>query len=225
MKHLENITLISVCGDSRYLIYTIKAALKCMEGISFKSVKILSNILVSCTSGIEIVKIDRLNQEQYSHFCLYELMNYVDTEYVLNFQWDGFVINPQLWNDEFLQFDYIGAPWIDLEHKNVGNGGFSLRSQRFLHSASKLTYNKNIQFQNHTNEQLVTPEDWFVCAYSHDKMVDMGVKFADMKLAYTFSVEHPSIHHRYNRFDLATYKSFGFHGAFNAAAMNTLKRV
>ena len=33
------------------------------------------------------------------------------TPHVLLIQWDGFVVNPSAWSDEFLDFDYVGARW------------------------------------------------------------------------------------------------------------------
>lgn len=220
--NLDNITLISVCGDARFLIGIIKAAKHCMKSVNFKNVKILSNTVVK-TEDIEIIQIPSLNQEQYCKFCLYELPKYVNTDFCLTFQGDGFIINPSLWNNDFLNYDYIGAPWIHEVINQVGNGGFSLRSQKFLYSANKLEYNSKIQFQvNIPAGQLVTPEDWFTCCYSYHDMINMGVKFADFDTAYKFSVEHPSQYKMYDRFDLSTYNSFGFHGVFNKAAMGQL---
>jgi hypothetical protein len=221
---LDNITLISVCGNSSRIAETIDAAHFCCKDIQFKSVKILSNCSID-EDGIEVIGIPTLNKEEYSHFLIYDFPQYIDTEYCLTFQWDGFVINPSRWKDEFLQFDYIGAPWLSDPTNNVGNGGFSLRSQKFMQSAKTLSYNSRIQFQPHIPAgQLVTPEDWFVCSYEYEKMIDLGVKFADINTAYKFSVEHPSNMKYYNRNDLSTYNSFGFHGDFNIAAMKLLEK-
>jgi hypothetical protein len=111
------------------------------------------------------------------------------------------------------------------EVKNqIGNGGFSLRSQKFLHSAKTLSYNSKLQFQKHIPAgELVTPEDWFACCYSYDEMIKNGVKFPSINLAYKFSVEHPSVFKNYDRYNILTYNSFGFHGSFNLAAMQLLE--
>lgn len=225
--NLKNITLISICGDAKYLVDTIRAARQCIKYIDFGGVKILSNVHVS-VNDIDIVKIPKLDKKQYSTFCLYELQKYIDTDYCLTFQGDGFIINPNLWTEEFLKYDYIGAPWIsETKVKNhVGNGGFSLRSQKFMSSGKTLEYNSDIQFQPHIPAgELVTPEDWFLCCYHYDEMLQMGIKFADINTAYLFSVEHPSNIKNYNRFDLKTYESFGFHGNFNKAAMLLLEKL
>lgn len=222
---LNNITLISVCGNAKFLINIIKAAQLCMKNVEFGSVKILSNISTT-VKNIEIIKIPNLNQEDYCKFCLYDLPSFIDTDYAITFQGDGFIINPNLWTNDFLNYDYIGAPWLSEVNNRVGNGGFSLRSKKFLCSAKTLEYNSKIQFQKHIpGGKLVTPEDWFACCYSYEKMLDLGVKFADINTAYKFSVEHPSTIKNYNRFDINTYESFGFHGSFNKAAMNLLETL
>lgn len=222
--NLKNITLVSICGDSRFLSNILKAAKHCLKYADFYKVKILSNILIP-DKDIEIVKIPNLNKEQYSLFSLYELPNHIDSEFCLTFQGDGYIIDNSYWSDSFLNFDYIGAPWVNQNKNCVGNGGFSLRSEKFLCLAKTLDYNSKIQFQKHIPAgQLITPEDWFACCYSYDKMTDMGVKFADINTAYQFSVEHPSLIKNYNRYNLSTYKSFGFHGEFNTAAMKLLEQ-
>lgn len=221
---LPDITLTSVCGNPKFLVGIIRAARCCMKNIDFGKIRILSNVEIKIPD-IEIVKIPSLDKEQYCNFCLYELPKYIDTEYCLTFQGDGFVINTDFWTDEFLDYDYIGAPWTQEVLNNVGNGGFSLRSKKFLYSAKTLEYNSKIQFQSHIPAgELVTPEDWFVCCYSYKKMVAMGVKFPSISLAYQFAVEHPSQYKSYDRFDISTYNSFGFHGDFNKAAMSLLEK-
>jgi len=54
---------------------------------------------------------------------------------------DGFVINPDKWDNQFFEYDYIGAPWEQVPHSyldpwgkphRVGNGGFSFRSKKLL---------------------------------------------------------------------------------------------
>lgn len=232
--NLDNITLVSLCGDARFLVGIIKAARQCMKYVDFKSVKILSNVMVDCPD-IEMIKIPPLNKEKYCTFSLYELPKYIHTDFCLTFQGDGFVINPDVWDEKFLNYDYIGAPWVEeINDKDriwktkaeniIGNGGFSLRSQKFLHSAKTLEYNSKIQFRDDIPyEDIITPEDWFTCCYSYKQMTGMGVKFADIETAYKFSVEHPSYYKIYAVDLLSTYNSFGFHGSFNTAAMKLLE--
>jgi len=221
---LKDITLVSICGNEQFLDKTIAAAQYCLKNIEYEDVIILSDKEFKA-DNIQCIKINSLNKEDYTNFCLYEFPSYIATKYCITFQWDGFVINPSLWTEEFYDYDYIGAPWLGSMNNNVGNGGFSLRSQKFLQSAKTLRYNSKIQFQPHIPAgELVTPEDWFVCNYEYQTMSNLGVKFADINLAYKFSVEHPSIFKVFNKNDIRTYNSFGFHGSFNAAAMRLLEK-
>ena len=84
--------------------------------------------------GCRMVDIPRIGSvAEYSRFVLKELGRYCNTEHVLLVQWDGYIINPQSWRPEFLEYDYIGAPWgWYQDNHRVGNGGFSLRSRRLL---------------------------------------------------------------------------------------------
>ena len=61
------------------------------------------------------------------------LDRFIDSDFVLVVQWDGYVLNASRWRDEFLLFDYVGARWPHHDDAYiVGNGGFSLRSRELL---------------------------------------------------------------------------------------------
>lgn len=78
----------------------------------------------------------------YGRFQVRKLAQYMTTEYMLNIQADGFVTNGELWEEDFLEFDYIGAPWAkpQMDGKDswplcgarVGNSGFSIRSKQWM---------------------------------------------------------------------------------------------
>jgi hypothetical protein len=123
--------------------------------------------------------------EEYSSFIIKELANYVITDHVLVAQWDGFVWKPELWDDEFLKYDYIGAPWPSNilhpgvpKHFNVGNGGFSLRSKRlqqFLRDDPNITMHR--------------AEDVAICQLNRAYLEAKGFTFAPYELAKKFSWE------------------------------------
>jgi hypothetical protein len=150
--------------------------------------------------------VDHLNNlVDYNRFVVEDLCDFVNTDYVLMTQPDGFIINPKAWKDEFLNFDYIGAPWP--WHGVCGNGGFCIRSKKFLEVSSKLNY-----IPDHPEYQCC-PEDSFLCHpnYNRSFMIENGIKFADMKTALEFSFEHPI-----PLYPEHTIKhSFGFHGKHN----------
>ena len=78
----------------------------------------------------------------HNRLLLSEMTNHVTTDFAIYCQWDGFGINPQHWTDEFLHYDYIGAPWHSIPPYHptlrVGNGGISVRSKRWLEACATL---------------------------------------------------------------------------------------
>lgn len=233
--HFDNITLITVVGVPDYAYPTSLALKRCLSQASFKDIKIISCVDIPYCD-IPIIKIPETTKESYSEFFVHHLKDYIDTEFCITFQQDGFIIDSKFWDNEFLNYDYIGAPWLmsefDLQNirKNkpfnlVGNGGFSLRSKKYLHDSSTIQYNPRLKFQVHLEAGAIpTPEDWFICSYNYEKICEMGVKFPSVKLASKFSIEHPSANKTFDRNNLDSYQSFGFHGSFNIAAMKLLEK-
>lgn len=234
---LDNITLVAATGASKDVDKTIKALEFSCKNIVFKNVKLLcpqaNNIKHEYIETFEIDELDRIN---YSKLMINDLHKYIDTDFCITIQYDGFVIDHKKWNNHFLNFDYIGAPWLGSNtyhfYNRVGNGGFSLRSKKFLLESKELEYQSDIQFTPVIpKEETITPEDWFMCCYKYKHMVQRGIKFADIFTAYNFSVEHPNnlnFHLEYKYYNpkiLETYQSFGFHGEFNTAAMELLQNA
>jgi ADP-heptose:LPS heptosyltransferase len=108
----------------------------------------------------------------------------IATSHILLIQYDGYVIDAGVWTNEFLEYDYIGAPWRYTDGRNVGNGGFSLRSMR-LHKALASDPAINIG----------SPEDEIICRlFRHYLEENHAIKFAPEDLAHRFSYEmHPPL--------------------------------
>jgi hypothetical protein len=210
MLNLSNVTLLAV--SSVDLAGTDLALQISSHEIEFGCIKFLSseNWLPS-DSKIEMVEIPRLDIVNYSKFILEDLYRYVETQYCLVVQADGFVLNAGRWNPDFLEYDYIGAPWpsdlkmqpgnipLDLSCNNVGNGGFSLRSKKLLEVSSKIDFDK-LTFPTKS-------EDLILCHFLLQEMLNEGVKFPDPELAAQFSIESPSA-----AYGQTPETSFGFHG-------------
>lgn len=172
---LKDITLVGIdCLDIDRLIF---AAEICRKHIEFESVKLFTSL---SSDNEFIVRINSItNREEYSYFVMKELSKFIETKYILIIQWDGFILNPFNWNDDFLNFDYIGAPWWYNDEFNVGNGGFSLRSKRLMEALSA----DNTIEEHH-------PEDHVICRVLGENLKKQGFKFADEKTAIEFSVEN-----------------------------------
>ena len=189
MIFLPNVTLLAVTSVN--LQQTVNALLISSERIEFGAIKLLSSVCVDdLPKKIQHVEIPSMDIFGYSKFMIEKLHEFVDTDYCLVVQPDGFVINPKMWDAQYLAYDYIGAPWPALLHSSVGdlamknrvgNGGFSLRSKRFLNATASLNF-----------DEIVTPiksEDMLACHYFYDHMVENGVVFAPLEVAEKFSME------------------------------------
>lgn len=118
--------------------------------------------------------------------------------HILVFQWDGYVANLNNWTDEFLEYDYIGAPWYWEKQYPVGNGGFSLRSHKLLEALVELNNIIPFNFNN--------PEDVTICRDYRDLLeTKYEIKFAPLDVAKRFSFET----------GIADVEPFGFHGVWN----------
>lgn len=106
-----------------------------------------------------------------------ELYKYVDTDFVLCTQWDAFILNPDAWTNEFLCYDFLGSPWWWNDDKNIGNGGGSLRSKRYLEVCSLLPL-KNFH-----------PEDLVLNRVYKNLLVQKGIKYPPEELAARFGIE------------------------------------
>ncbi len=87
--NLSNVTLISV--SCVRVQETIEAIKKSMEGIIFGKCKLITNEDIN-DDKIEIYKIEKLDYEGYNKFIVYNLYKYIDTDYALIIQDDGYVI-------------------------------------------------------------------------------------------------------------------------------------
>jgi hypothetical protein len=200
--NLNNITLIGIdCIDTERLK---KAADISCKDISFGSVKLLSSI--DKKGFIKINHID--SKESYSEFIIKELNNYVDTEFALIIQYDGYVINADSWTNEFIKYDYIGATWWYNDGMNVGNGGFSLRSKKLIEILS-----------NENSISVYHPEDDVICR-KYRKMLEEKyyINFAPEEIASRFSIESQI---RPDGYKNEKYNNqFGFHGSIKIIKNN-----
>jgi hypothetical protein len=145
-------------------------------------------------SGVEYVQAPPIRTtKDYSDLLLTGLRQYVSGTHVLIVQWDSFILHPELWTNDFLQYDYLGAVWPHHPYTPVGNGGFSLRSVKLLEAleSSKVT-------KRH-------PEDFCICVDNKALLEgEFGIRFAPSNVAEQFAVERTEWH-----------PAFGFHGFFN----------
>jgi hypothetical protein len=192
MKKIDNCTLVCIdCYNQGGAIVAIK---KSLEQLSFERVLFLTHINIK-VDGVETVVIDKINSKrEYSEFVIKQLYKYINTDYLFIIQSDGYILDGSIWDDNFLGYDYIGAGWVYDNDRQVGNGGFSIRSLK-LH---KILAEDDLISVLH-------PEDQSICiVYKYYLEETYGITFAPVELADKFSFELKE----------PIQKTLGFHGNF-----------
>ena len=193
MLELPSVTLC--CIDTVNPALALRALRLSMAEIRFARALLLTGQALEAP-GIEPRVIEPFaSRAEYSAFVLKTLVRHIDTPFVLLIQWDGYVINPEAWREEFLACDYIGAKWFwQQDAMRVGNGGFSLRSRKLL-----------VALQDPRIEPDGNEDETIGRKYRPLLEREHGIVFASEALADAFAFE-------------AAYpigRPFGFHGLYN----------
>lgn len=190
----KTITLFCLSTDNP--IQSIKVMKHCYSVFPyFDEIKLLSSYSGK-EDKIEIVEVANVKSyKDYNTFMVESLDSHIDTDFCLIVQADGYILNPQAWDDNFLNYDYIGAPWPPFNNL-CGNGGFSLRSKRIITLASKL--------KNPTGQA----EDVVYCRRERDYFTSKGMIFSDPVTGARFSHESGGT----RVVNTGLNFSFGFHG-------------
>jgi len=193
----------------------LNTLLQCSEGMDFNERIILSDKIFD-VDNVRSCKVNIPNMAAYNRFMIKELPDYIKTDHCLIIQNDGFIINPHLWNDKFLEYDYIGSPWrgdaswVKNKPKDyrIGNGGFSLRSKKIMELAKGLV------------KEISGNEDIAICATYREALERCGIKFCPFDLALEFSLERPIPEKTFNG-----KNTFGFHGFEKKDKAELLKKI
>lgn len=170
---------------------------------------------------VKTIKIRKINSwRNYNDFLL-KLP--IISDYILIVQTDGIILNPSLFTAEFYNYDYVGAPWpgqkewIDLQLANhkylskldltvfnrIGNGGFSLRSQKHVEFAKKYSSCHGVG------------EDLFLNVCNFKNALTFGLKYPSVNVALKFAIENPLLEMSENwelSYNIDPTKHFGMHG-------------
>jgi hypothetical protein len=163
----------------------------------------------------------------------FALHTFIETDYALIVQNDGWVLNAGVFGQDFLEFDYIGAPtamaevitadgtrtylkdysWVKHELERAPgtrinwsmNGGFSLRSRRFLKTPAVLGLDYHVRAPDIIKRKGTYRMDWpggdawedvYHCVINRKAMDDAGLRFPPLSIGLRFSFEHlnPVLH-------------------------------
>jgi hypothetical protein len=180
MLKLPNVTLIALSGLDYDTEGNIEALKKSCEGIEWGDVKYVQQASITDISS-------------WNKAVIYDLHNYISTDFAMFIHADGYVINPSAWRPDFLSYDFIGAPWPlprdDYSYRTregelirVGNS-VSIRSRRLLGLPSSLGLEWREYYGN-------TNEDGFLCVHNRGILEENGCTFAPLEVAKYFSKEH-----------------------------------
>lgn len=195
MKHISNVTLVAVATTE------VEATAKALEfstrHLSFDRVLLLSHYNPEPgASTYEHIAIQPFSSVgEWGKFVVFELHRHIHTDHIILVHADGFIVNPQSWDDEFLNYDYIGAPWPlpkdDFSYRDhfgniirVGNS-VSLRSTKLLKMPSE------IGLDWASADHGFFHEDGFLCVQNRHILQNHGIAYAPLPVACRFSREKP----------------------------------
>ena len=163
-KDFRRITIVSITGLQSTADGAMRSIIRsCQQMPGAKGMLICPERPDSAPAWLIHVPIQPFGYLEYSIFTLYVLSHFINTDFALIVQDDGWVLDGKNWRSEFLDWDIIGAP-IHLARVNtpssctyyrgfdweqfvgrqdttidfVYNGGFSLRSKKLLAAPEKL---------------------------------------------------------------------------------------
>lgn len=219
---LNNVTLIAPTGDN--IENTILSLNRCCQMIDFADVKLITHEKPKNLPNFikwEESSYPMDTYQKYNRYVFLDLGKHIETSHCLLVQYDSWIIHPELWNDAWLMYDYIGAPWPIRENSyigdngervRVGNGGFSLRSKK-LQDAPRLLG------LEHKEEQGYWNEDGNFCCYSRKELLEYGIKYAPIEIASIFSYENEVEENQ------SVVETFGFHKNIRKHEYERLKKI
>lgn len=177
MLKLPDVTLVMV--ETRTHELARLTGLHCVKQIEFAEVLVHTDKPhLLDIPGARYIVIPDFNGNQFANYSYFDAYKTVQTSHVLFLEHDAGVCDVNKWQPEFMEVDYVGAPWWYTDGLNVGNGGFSLRSMRLIRFLSK----ERAMFPANTDNKLCRD-------YRRAIEKAGGFKWAEEELAHNFSVE------------------------------------
>ncbi len=199
MKELPNVTLISY-DNTDDPSRTLRALDFSAREIKFADVVLVCRNKPDSSNGTTI---QRIHAQSYRAAMIWEvagLINYVQTDFALCIHHDGYVINPQAWRDDWLKYDFIGAPWPASWHPchpgkeefpryRVGNTGCCLKSRAFMQATNEMRdlFIRASKRPDQYGQQYAG--DTFCCQHQRPALEQRGITFAPVEVAAGFSWE------------------------------------
>lgn len=212
---LPDVTLAAVDGTMNPAA-TAASLVAAASQMAFARALLLSPVRPSeCateSTGVEWIEIPPLTLKGYNQFCLAGLHRFITTSHCLTVQSDSRIVNPGAWDDGWLAFDYVGAPWPPGHTGTpyrVGNSGFCLRSLRLLQATASLP-NDSYVWRGRVKPS--SRDDVITCVMYREQLEGLGLRFAPVEVAARFA------------FESVTPESPGLSDQFGTHALRATKR-
>ena len=195
---LKNVTLVAMTSVN--IRATIQAMRYSRRGSRFgDAVLITDKKPFGLPKSIRYSHTSRLNNiDDFNYKMVYELGDHIHTDFALIVHADGFVVHPENWRDEFLDYDYIGAPWPlppegdtttyrdkDGNICRVGNSA-GIRSKRLMDFPKK----NNIPWEGeYAYGKMWFFEDGFICCKIRHLLEAEGMRIAPLEVAKYYAHE------------------------------------
>jgi hypothetical protein len=206
---LSNIGLLIIdCVNTDRALKTLN---HCADLCSFRDILFLTDKDVETPNHVQLIKIPKIDSHiSLDNFIAKDLHTFLSSFKVSHFlmvQYDGFIINPNAWSEDFLNYDFIGAPSITigsppLEHGDVPffNSGFCLFTLKFLQEISKIAQEKEISL--YPLDGCISGVNCIDNFNLREHLTALGLRYPKGEVACKFSIEY------------GLYKnSFGYHSA------------
>jgi hypothetical protein len=191
-RELPDVTLVAVDGTTNPAA-TAASLAAAASLVAFARTLLLSPVRPADAapelSSLDWIEIPPLTLKGYNQFCLADLHRFITTSHCLTVQGDSRIVNPGAWDDGWLAFDYIGAPWPPGHTGTpyrVGNSGFCLRSRRLLQATASLPNDSYVwrgQVKPSSRDDVIT------CVMYREHLEALGLSFAPVDVAARFAFE------------------------------------
>ena len=194
-RELSQVTLVAIDG-TRNPAATEASLARAASELRFAKVLLFAPSRPNATPELyergEWIEIPPKSLKEYNQFCLAELYRYIPTTHCLTIQSDSSIVNAAAWDDAWLDYDYIGAPWppghSGTEYR-VGNSGFCLRSRQLLEATSTLP---NDSYVWRGKAKPSCRDDVITCVMYRPQLERLGLTFAPVDVAARFAFENPT---------------------------------
>lgn len=195
---LSSVTLI--VADTRCHALAKIALDEITEACNFGAVVLFSNDFSKLWHPYaqQVIIDDWPTKIEWERFIWEQAYRHVATSHAMFMEWDAGIFDPKMWTPNFLRYDYIGAPWWYTDGRNVGNGGFSMRSMRLMDTLAR---SRNVF-------PVKAPGDETLSRYYRPELErTRAIHFAPEDLAHQFSFECQR--------PFPTSRHFGYHAMRN----------